>query len=103
MARESALMRIAFTLKWLFEGALRMAGPLFVILATSLITAVIVVHYRAVIPYYAPYSSFTGLIHLAISTFISFNLGYNYYMVIFTPPGYTPEIVRRTLRLESDH
>ncbi len=88
--KESCLVGTKKTI----DAAVRLVGPLFVILGTALISAVIVVHYRAIIPFYGAYSSPTGIIHLCISTFLSMNLYFNYYMIVFTPPGTTAEIVR---------
>jgi palmitoyltransferase len=76
--------------KKIFENLVRLAGPLFVILATTLISCVIVIHYRALIPFYTDYFSFTGILHLTFSTFMAFNIGFNYFMTIFTSPGYAP-------------
>lgn len=79
--------------KTTFELFVRFVGPLFVILATILISAVIVVHFRAIIPYYTDYDTLSGLIHLTVSSFISYNIGFNYFKTIFTPPGSTFEVL----------
>lgn len=68
---------------------MRIIGPIFVLLATGLITAIIVVHFRAILPYFTPYFSFGGFIHTIWSCFLSFNILFNYFMVVFTPPGTT--------------
>jgi len=51
-----------------------------------------VVHFRSIIPYYTPYLSPLGIIHTLFSIFMSFNIGFNYFMCIFTPPGFSPEV-----------
>jgi hypothetical protein len=55
------IIRALLVAKWGFEALVRFIGPLFVMLATGLITTVIVIHYRALIPYHTDYFSFSIL------------------------------------------
>lgn len=74
------------------EVGVRLSGPLFVLLASGLITSVVVLHFRIIIPYFGkPLSSFVGILNVLISVFIAGNLFFNYYMIVFTPPGYSSE------------
>lgn len=74
------------------EIGVRASGPLFVILASGLITLVVVLHFRFIIPYFGkPLSSTFGIINTIISVFIAGNLLFNYFMIVFTPPGYSTE------------
>jgi len=77
--------------KWIFESIIRIAGPFFVVLATVLITGVIYVHFVNSIPFYSNYSSLCGIIHLAISIYITVNIGYNYLSAVFVSPGLPPK------------
>jgi len=81
-----------FGLKKFFECLIRMVGPLFVLLASGLISGVIVIHFKVIIPFYSSYTSFTGVLNTVISAFVAFNIGFNYFMCIFTPPGYSPDV-----------
>jgi len=81
-------------IKSVFEFLMRLLGPFLVLIATALIALVIVIHFRALLPYYTPYNSFFGLFHLIWSIFASFNIFFNYFMVIFTPPGFSPEEIQ---------
>ncbi len=95
-SKQSFIVSLVYFSKTVFEGLIRIVGPLFVILATGLISSVIVIHYRAIIPYYADYFSLEGIFHLIISSFLTFNIGYNYFKAIFTSPGHPLTMVRRT-------
>jgi palmitoyltransferase len=91
---DGILWKIVGHVKWLFEGLIRLLGPLFVVLATFLISMVIIVYFRAILPYYIEdWFSLEGIFHLTLSAWIAFNLWFNYYKTIFTTPGYTPEVV----------
>eukprot|EP01126_Amoeba_proteus_P060633 TRINITY_DN8046_c0_g1_i5.p1 TRINITY_DN8046_c0_g1~~TRINITY_DN8046_c0_g1_i5.p1 ORF type:complete len:332 (-),score=41.29 TRINITY_DN8046_c0_g1_i5:195-1190(-) len=81
---------LALRVKWYGEKALLLLGPLFVIVAGILITWVIYIHFVGSIPFYSPYQSLGGIIHLLSSTFISFSIYYNYLMAVISKPGYPP-------------
>jgi hypothetical protein len=44
-----------------------------------------------VIPYYASYTSVTGLVHLAITSFVAVNIYYFYLKSMLTSPGHPPQ------------
>lgn len=74
------------------DNGIRLAGPLFILLAVSLIGAVIYILLYYLIPFYTELVSPTaGIILLCITLFLSTNIFFNYYMTIFTPPGKTPD------------
>jgi len=77
--------------KSVFDFAIRLVGPIFVIIATVLISGVIVIFFRAILPYYGDYTSFFGLTHIAIGGYFTFCIYFNYFMAIFTSPGGVPE------------
>lgn len=54
------------------------------------------------LPYYTPsYASPLAIIHLLLSSFLLFNILFNYYMAVFTPPGSTPDLSpEETIRME---
>jgi len=70
-----------------FDTAIRYSGPLFVLVASVLITLIAWVHFSALIPYHGGYFSLLGMIHLIASGYVAFCIGFNYFMVITTPPG----------------
>jgi len=79
-----------FALKWCFESFIRVVGPVFVVLALTLISGVIYVHFVNSIPFYGPYTSLGNLLHLIMSVYISFCIGYNYLCAVLVPPGSPP-------------
>jgi len=73
------------------DNAVRLAGPLFVLLALALIAGVVHVLFFEIIPYYSPdYFSHVSIFYFSISFFLLFNIVFNYYMTIFTLPGESP-------------
>jgi len=48
-------------------------------------------HFLVVIPYYAPYKSLTGLLHISITSFVTINIYYFYLKSMITPPGHPPQ------------
>jgi palmitoyltransferase len=85
-------LKFALAGKKLIEFMMRLAGPIFVFLATTLITGIMVVHFQVLLPYYTPYDTFLGLLHTIWSVFVCFNMAFNYYMVVFSLPGKTPDV-----------
>jgi len=51
---------------------------------------VIYVHCVNSIPFYSPYSSLGGIIHIIVSSYISICIGYNYLGAVFVAPGTPP-------------
>lgn len=90
---EERVFDACLNFKCVFDFLMRMTGPLFVLAATVLISMVIAFHFKFIIPYYTPYFSFMGVFHSSISIFLAFNVAFNYYMTVFTPPGYSPDAV----------
>lgn len=61
-----------------------------VLLATALITAVIVAYFHVILPLYATEEGIPWKMigHVGLSLFLSANIAFNYFMVVFTPPGF---------------
>jgi len=77
-------------LKCALDFVFRVTGPLFVLLALGLIASVIAVHFMAIIPFYLSYASIGGILHLAISIFLTVGITFNYCSAILTNPGTAP-------------
>jgi len=86
------VIKFLFWIKGVFDLAVRLAGPVFVLLATSLISGIMVIHFRGIVPYHTPYDTPLGALHLIASVFVCFNIGFNYFMTVFTPPGFSPAV-----------
>ena len=87
---NTVLIDVFFAVKKVFDFAVRLTGPLFVILATVLITGIIVVYFKAIIPYYSEYTDLFGIWNLVFGGLMASNIVYNYFMAVFTPPGESP-------------
>jgi len=74
------------------DGFVRIIGPIFVLLALTIIGGVVYELFVDVIPFHAgSVVSPLGLAHTLLSLFLLYNIGFNYGMTIFTPPGAPPE------------
>jgi hypothetical protein len=77
-----------------FERGISLFGPAFVALASTLIAYVIYTHFSAVIPFYHQGYLFTAswpaVLHLIISTWLSFNIVFNYIGSVVVSPGIAP-------------
>jgi len=101
--------KLAMCVKGMFDVGVRILGPVMVVMASATIAAVIVFHFRYVLPYYFPSSRKDSnnneipltffddptsfilyMFNIVFSLFVSFNLFFDYYMIVFTPPGYLP-------------
>lgn len=91
-SKEPLWFRGVWFCKTMFEGIMRLAGPLFVLLASGLVVSIMVIHFKALIPLYTTYSSFSGILHLLASSFIAYNLLFNFYNIVFTKPGFTSDV-----------
>ncbi|PRP82291.1 hypothetical protein PROFUN_10363 [Planoprotostelium fungivorum] len=67
-------------------------GPILIFLATVLISGIAFIHFTALVPYYSPEISVVYLLHMVWSVWLLFNIGFNYYKVVTTPPGCTADI-----------
>lgn len=85
---------VVLSVKRFLEFLIRLAGPLFVILASGLITGIMVIYFKTIIPYYSSYTSPLGLWNTGLGIYVCFCIAYNYVMCIFTPPGTTERLVR---------
>jgi len=84
------------------DNGVRLAGPLFVLLALALIAAVVHVLFFEIIPYYdSTYLGSAGIFHLSLSFFLLFNIVFNYYMTIFTHPGESPNQITEEKEVET--
>jgi len=87
---NTVLVDVFFGVKKVIDFAVRLTGPLFVILATVLISGIIVVYFKAIIPYYSEYTDLFGIWNLCLGAWMASNIVYNYFMAVFTPPGESP-------------
>jgi len=90
------MLRCLLGLKWVFESFVRFVGPIFVVVASALISLVAWVHFYNNVPFYTSYSSFSGIIHLVWGAYIAFCIGYNYFAAVVTPAGTPPEQMKPT-------
>jgi len=84
------MFKALLCVKWVFESFIRVVGPLFVVVACVLISGVAYVHFSNNVPFYAPYNSLGGVIHLVAGAYIAFCIGYNYLSAVLTPAGFPP-------------
>jgi len=77
-------------IKNFFDWGVRIMGPVMVLLATALITAVIVAYFHVILPLYATEEGIPWkmMCHVVLSLFLSGYIAFNYFMVVFTPPGF---------------
>lgn len=74
------------------SASIRVLGPVFVLLAVTLIGSVIYIYYAALLPYYGVWGWHpAGWAHALLSVFLVFNIFYNYTMVVITRPGSPPD------------
>lgn len=88
------MSKLTNILKFCVDNGVRVLGPFFVLMAICLIFCVVYVLIVELLPFYT--SSLTSplaILHLILSSFILFNILFNYYMTIFTPPGTTPDLM----------
>eukprot|EP00752_Nemacystus_decipiens_P015751 g14063.t1 len=74
-----------------FDWTLRLMGPLLLLFATALISGVIAMYFKFVLPAAATFGSIPYLLHATWALFVSFNIFFNYYHCAFTHPG-KPEL-----------
>jgi palmitoyltransferase len=84
-------LAVALAVKAVIDIAVRVAGPLFVLVALSLMCACGFTFYAGILPYYTPYDSPLGWLHVLWSAWLVFNFAFNYLMCIFTSPGHSPD------------
>jgi hypothetical protein len=81
--------------KCVTETLIRYVGPLFVVIAFTLIYGGIYIFFAAVFPFQVPEPfSLYGALHLAWCAFLFQGLMFNYLFTIITPPGAPPPPVR---------
>ncbi|KAG0589484.1 hypothetical protein KC19_1G023500 [Ceratodon purpureus] len=69
------------------DYSVQVAGPLYILLAFSLISSVIYLFVVSVLPAIHNLSSWQGMVHLSIAGWLSFNVFFNYICCIYTDPG----------------
>jgi palmitoyltransferase len=82
---------IVLCLRRTSEAFFRFVGPVLSVGALTLVTGLIGDHFLVVIPYYAPYTSLTGLVHIVTTSFVAVNIYYYYLKSMMTPPGHPPQ------------
>lgn len=82
------------SIRCLFERAMNLLGPAFVALAVTLISFVIYTHFSAILPFYHQQqvfaASWPAVLHLLISSWLSFNIVFNYAASVAVSPGIAP-------------
>jgi len=85
--------KFADIIRHFVDNGVRWLGPFFVFMALALIFCVVYVLLSELLPYYTTtFVSPFAIFHLLLSSFLLFNILFNYYMCIFTPPGSTPDL-----------
>eukprot|EP00271_Cylindrocystis_brebissonii_P006976 TRINITY_DN1999_c3_g1_i1.p1 TRINITY_DN1999_c3_g1~~TRINITY_DN1999_c3_g1_i1.p1 ORF type:complete len:419 (+),score=44.77 TRINITY_DN1999_c3_g1_i1:171-1427(+) len=73
------------------DTSIRVSGPVYIVLAVTLISGVIYVYFTALLPLMAPFLSIKGFLHTLLALWLAGNVFFNYYMCITTDPGTPPE------------
>jgi hypothetical protein len=76
---------------------IRGVGPIYVVIASSLITAVGYMYYTVVLPQHHPLYSAQGMMHATLEFALIFNLLFNYAYCVRTDPGLPPAVLVRPL------
>ncbi|XP_073388831.1 probable protein S-acyltransferase 16 isoform X4 [Physcomitrium patens] len=74
------------------DYSVQVAGPLYILLAFSLISSVIYLFLVSILPAVYPLSSWQGIAHLLVAGWLAFNVFFNYFCCICTDPGSSPII-----------
>lgn len=85
--------------KKIFDLGIRLIGPLFICLATVLVTGIIVIYFKVLIPFHSDYTDLLGLWNLAIGLWVAPNIYFNYFMCVFTWAG-SPDAATEVCFLE---
>jgi hypothetical protein len=115
LSNQTGLLKAAFCCKWVIETLLRLVGPIFVVLAITLLLGVTYVFFlcvcffiaqqialfpqsnshtqRAILPYHVEAFTFVWWLHIAFDAFLAQGVAWNYLMAIFTPPGSPAKLV----------
>ncbi|CAM9897740.1 unnamed protein product [Choristocarpus tenellus] len=81
---------------------MRLVGPLLLVFATGLISAVICLFFKFILPATAPVGSFYYYAHSAVALFLAFNVFFNYYHCAFTRPGKPKDFLPENVTLGDD-
>ncbi|KAG6545226.1 hypothetical protein Mapa_013338 [Marchantia paleacea] len=74
----------------ILDAAVKTAGPLYILLALSLLSCIIYLYYTTVLPAVHDLHSVEGLAHLFLSAWLVYNVFFNYFWCIQTDPGSPP-------------
>ncbi|CAN0216881.1 unnamed protein product [Pylaiella littoralis] len=85
-----------------FDWTMRLIGPFLLLLATGLISGVIGMYFKYILPTAAAFGSISYLLHATWALFVSFNIFFNYYHCAFTHPGKPQLFLPSTLMSDSD-
>ncbi|KAL3701144.1 hypothetical protein R1sor_019166 [Riccia sorocarpa] len=92
LIRHLQYMWASFILKVhiILDSAVKTAGPLYILLALSLLSCIIYLYYTAVLPAVHQLNSVEGIAHLIVSIWLIYNVFFNYYWCIQSDPGSPP-------------
>eukprot|EP00743_Colponemidia_sp_Colp-15_P007332 GILK01007917.1.p1 GENE.GILK01007917.1~~GILK01007917.1.p1 ORF type:complete len:293 (-),score=-7.03 GILK01007917.1:150-1028(-) len=76
----------------LFDGSMRAAGPLLILLAIGLISLVAYGFFTLILPAMVEPSSFLGILMALVACFLLVNILFNYIMCVITSPGHPPDV-----------
>eukprot|EP01090_Pellita_catalonica_P003593 TRINITY_DN13251_c0_g1_i1.p1 TRINITY_DN13251_c0_g1~~TRINITY_DN13251_c0_g1_i1.p1 ORF type:complete len:334 (+),score=25.67 TRINITY_DN13251_c0_g1_i1:48-1049(+) len=92
---------LGLSLKWCGELLIKLAGPLFVITAWTLLSSVVYIFLKTILPWHVdPVFSPLGIAHLIVEIFLMQGVFFNYFMCVATPPGsprdsdFDPELIK---------
>ncbi|CAM6086955.1 unnamed protein product [Calypogeia fissa] len=74
----------------MLDCAVQTAGPMYIVLAFGLISAVIYLFFTVILPSVHNIFSWQGVLHILISSWLIFNVFFNYLWCIYTDPGAAP-------------
>eukprot|EP00270_Netrium_digitus_P005477 TRINITY_DN17273_c0_g1_i1.p1 TRINITY_DN17273_c0_g1~~TRINITY_DN17273_c0_g1_i1.p1 ORF type:complete len:347 (+),score=55.23 TRINITY_DN17273_c0_g1_i1:84-1124(+) len=92
MATDLRCARSMIYLEDFMDTFVRMAGPIFIVIAVTLISAVIFVHFAILLPLLFPVLSWRLVMHILLSLWLAFNVFFNYFFCIQTDPGRPPPL-----------
>ncbi|CAM9554772.1 unnamed protein product [Discosporangium mesarthrocarpum] len=78
-----------------FDWFMRLIGPLLLVFATTLISAIICLYFRFILPSMAAVGTFAYNTHAVVAFFLAFNVFFNYYHCAFTHPGKPLDFLHR--------
>ncbi|CAM9451865.1 unnamed protein product [Ascophyllum nodosum] len=85
-----------------FDWTMRVMGPLLLLFATGLISMVIGMYFRFILPASAAFGSIPYMLHASWAIFLAFNVFFNYFHCAFTHPGKPSSFLPQSVVQDSD-